>query len=401
MALEAYQPIIRKPQVQVVLAASLLHGLGLGVPLALVLLVEQETGSFAAAGAVTGAFAVAQGLTAPFRGRVVDRRGQSRVLPVLGIASASAMVALVVAAQGGAPLAILLVLSLLAGAFFPPVGMSVRALWASLVDDPSQLQGAYAIQAVWDEVAFILGPFAAGVLIALASPSVAVLVLTLVELAGVLAFAATPASRRWRGEQRAVGTIGALASAGMRTLVLVSLPVGASIGVLEVTVPAFTEARGSEAAAGIVLAALALGSLLGGLAYGSRAGKGAKAARDYPVLLLSLALLAAPLALADTVLALAILAGVAGVAIAPAVTTEYLLLDDVAPRGTATEALGWIVTASGVGLAAGAVGAGALVEGAATTAAFFGASILGLVGAALAWARRGSLRVRSAEGSGI
>src|SRR4029077_16277166 len=95
---------------------------------------------------------------------------------------------------------------------------ALRPLWADLVDRSDQLGTAYAIHAVMAEVNFIAGPVVAALLIALVSPAAAVVVITVIKLGGVLAFAATPASRAWRGGKRAsLHWLGALASPGMRT----------------------------------------------------------------------------------------------------------------------------------------------------------------------------------------
>ena len=48
--------------------------------LVLILRTRELTGSFAAGGAVAGAYALANGVTAPLLGRLVDRRGQGAVL---------------------------------------------------------------------------------------------------------------------------------------------------------------------------------------------------------------------------------------------------------------------------------------------------------------------------------
>jgi MFS family permease len=65
--------------------------------LSLLLLIDQSTGSFAAAGAATGAFCVGT-LTAPAKARLMDRRGQRVILPALGLGTAAAMLAMVLLA---------------------------------------------------------------------------------------------------------------------------------------------------------------------------------------------------------------------------------------------------------------------------------------------------------------
>src|SRR5919107_6296856 len=60
--------------------------------LVLILRTRELTGSFAAGGAVAGAYALANGVTAPLLGRLVDRRGQGPVLVPAAFVSAGAVV---------------------------------------------------------------------------------------------------------------------------------------------------------------------------------------------------------------------------------------------------------------------------------------------------------------------
>src|SRR5262245_28283760 len=61
-----------------------------------------------------------------------------------------------------------------------------------------------------------------------------------------------------------------LSIAGIRTLVLVSAAMGGAVGAIEVAAPAFTEAHGSRALAGLALSASGLGSMLGGIVPATR-----------------------------------------------------------------------------------------------------------------------------------
>lgn len=389
MPVQAYRQLLRKRQVQVVIGSSIVAGLSVGIALPIVLLVQGETGSFAAAGAVTAALAIASGVTSPVRGRIIDLHGQSRTLPWMAFGSALSLWALVWATLAGAPLAVPVACATLAGVLHAPLLSSTRPLWADLVDHPDQLTSAYALQAVLLEVFFIGGPLTAAALIALGSPAAAVLALAALELAGVLALAATPASRAWRGEPRTPGAAGAMASVGMRALVAVDVPIGAMFGVLDVAVAAFAKANGAAPAAGAVLAALALGSMLGGIVYGSRARRAT--ATRYAVLLAILAAFTAPLAIAGSVLVLGLLMGIAGLLVAPMNSVGLALIDDVAPPGTAAEATSWISAAYQGGLALGTGVAGAVVDGAGTTVVFCGAFGFAALAAAIAWLGRGRL----------
>jgi predicted MFS family arabinose efflux permease len=86
---------------------------------------------------------------------------------------------------------------------------------------------------------------------------------------------------------------------------------------------------------------------------------------------------------------------ISGVALAPTVSVLYTLLDSVAPRGTATEATGWVLTAFVVGVSAGTGLAGAAVAASGPHAGI----AVGVAGAALAacvaWLGRRPLEVRA------
>jgi MFS family permease len=397
-ALTAYGTLLRKRQVQVVVGSSAVAGLSVGGPLAIVLMVEQETGSFASAGAVTAAMAIASAVAGPVQGRLIDRFGQSRTLPPQALANMALSIVLVAATLGGAPLAALIAIAALLGASSPSLLAAVRALWADLVDHPDQLATAYAIQAILVELFFISGPLVAAALIAVGSPEAAVLAISGARMLGMLAFAATPASRAWRAPPRATGQsararrAGALVSPGMRTLIATDLPFGAMFGVLDVAVPAFAKAEGSPAAAGAVFAALAVGSMAGGIVYGRRTRR--LDGRRYATLAAIQALFMLPLAFAGSLPALVVLVVVPGVLVAPISTLSFGLLDVVAPAGTPAEATSWVVTAYQVGLAAGTGVGGVIVEGSGTTAAFLLACGCGFAGAVIVGARRATLSGR-------
>jgi MFS family permease len=391
----AYIELLRKRQVQVVVASSLLTGLATGTPLAIVLMVQHETGSFAQAGAVTAALAIASAVSGPVQGRLIDRVGHTRTIPIFGLIGAILTVGLVVATLEGAPLWVLIIVAAAASAGNAPMFAAVRPLWADLVDRPEQMSTAYAVHAVMAEVSFIAGPVAAAVVIALASPAAAVVAITVVKFGGILAFTATPASRNWRGKAReGMHWLGALASPGMRTAISSDIPFGALFGLLDVAVPAFAKGHGSSALAGILLASLAVGSMIGGVVYGSRPRK-VNGVR-YAQLATFQAVLMLPLIVSDSPLALGLSMALAGLAVAPISAVSFGLLDIVAPPGTDTEASSWVLTAYQLGLAAGTAAGGVIVDGPGTTTAFVAASACAATSAIVLWVRR-----RTMEGHGI
>ena len=92
------------PGAQRLLVISILARLPL-VMLSIGLLVHTEhlTGSFAAAGAVTGVYAIALAVGGPLLGRLVDSRGQ-RVVLLASAAAAALLLVAIAALPAGAPL---------------------------------------------------------------------------------------------------------------------------------------------------------------------------------------------------------------------------------------------------------------------------------------------------------
>ena len=105
-----------------------------------------------------------------------------------------------------------------------------------------------------------------------------------------------------------------------------------------------------------------------------------------------------PLAAASSPLAMAALAMLAGLPIAPLIASRNELVGALAPRGASTESFTWLLTALVTGLAAGAAAAGALAEAEGWRAAVLVGCGVAVLGAALAFARRGALRPRPATG---
>jgi MFS family permease len=175
------------------------------------------------------------------------------------------------------------------------------------------------------------------------------------------------------------GAAGALASPGVRALLVAQACVGVSFGAIEVSVVAFAEHAGARGAIGPLLAAWGLASMAGG-ALAARHGPPARPVRRLAALFAALAAADALLVAAPGPWELAALLVVAGVAVAPAFAVLYQLAGDVAREGTVTEAFTWLGTGIGLGLAAGSAAGGVLAASAGAPAGFLAAA----AGAALA-----------------
>jgi MFS family permease len=119
--------------------------------------VQHLTGSFAAAGVVTGVYAIGVGVGGPLLGRLVDRRGQTSVL--LASAGASALMLVTIAAlPAGSPLGLPIALATGIGFATPPVGACLRAQLPALLSHPDAVRRAFALEASILELTYISAP---------------------------------------------------------------------------------------------------------------------------------------------------------------------------------------------------------------------------------------------------
>jgi MFS family permease len=391
---------MRRPGVPRLVVSVLIGRLPIGIfSLAIVLLVRQETHSFAQAGAASAAWALGAGVVAPLQGRLVDRFGQPAVLIPSTLLNASAVAAVVVGARAGSPTWVLALFAWLGGAALPPLGACMRSIWAdTFSEDASARNTAYTFESMIAELFYIVGPAITTVLIAISSPSAALLLAIGLSAAGTLAFATATLSRGWRSDDSVPRSrAGALAAPGMRTLMLAIVPTGIAFGALEVAMPAFAVAQGHPAGlAGIFLSAMALGSLLGGLWYGARKWSGPIVTRFLGLQALFTVGLV-PLLIANSIWSMAALMMIAGLALAPSAAAGYLIVDHVAPAGTVTEATTWVMTANVAGGALGAAIGGLVAQDVSVHAALALACVGPFLGTLVSLARRHTLEIAPAQ----
>ncbi|HXR14245.1 MAG TPA: MFS transporter [Solirubrobacteraceae bacterium] len=367
------------PQARGLLAARGIGSLPVGmVPLGIILLLRALGDSYALAGVADGAYAVGVAIMQPPLGRLIDRFGMTRVLAPLAIVFPATVVAFAFAASAGAPAAVTVALALLSGAALPPLGACMRVLWPRLISSESLRPTAFAIDATLQELPFIAGPPLLALIVAIASPKAALLAAAAAGGAGTAAFVAL--ARRHRVQTARAG--GALRSAGVRRVLALSFLLGGGFGATEVAMPAFCELHGARPAAGLLLAALALGSGCGGLIFGARAAR-IPPARRLLVALCGYSLLVVPLLAAPSIPLMALCIFVSGLPIAPAFAGSYLLLDRFSVPGALTETFAWNTTAIFVGASLGTAGGGVLIAPASYRASIAVSVVLGFACAML------------------
>ena len=156
----------------------------------MVLLVSDATGSYGVAGSVSAAYLLANALVSILVGRLVDTLGQRRVLPAAVLVCTVGLVLAMTAVQGDWPLLFVYAGAVLAGTSMPPIGACVRARWSYVLATKSEVQTAYALEAVVDEAVFIVGPILVTVLATALHPLAGLTTALVTGLVGTLALAA-------------------------------------------------------------------------------------------------------------------------------------------------------------------------------------------------------------------
>lgn len=350
--------LLRAPYVARLMAGTLVGRLPTAMAALAIPLVLRRSGiSYGLVGLAVGTFAVAAAVGGPLLGRLVDRIGQVRVLATASVAAAGGF-----AVMALAPSAIAVVLpgAVLAGAATPPLEPCLRVLWPHLVA-PGDLESAYAMDSAAQELIFVGGPLVVAACVATGSPVVALWVAALLGLAGVLVVATAPPARAWRAQARPADWLGPLRVGGLATLLASLVGVGVALGMLNVLVVSYAERHHLPGGAATLLALNAAGALAGALAYGAVRWTASPPRR----LLLLLAGLAGGYALVCTLPpppAMAVVVMLAGFFLAPVLTVTFVLVGELAPPGTVTEAFAWLVTLFTCGTAAGSAITGALLQ---------------------------------------
>ncbi|MFR9803878.1 MFS transporter [Pseudonocardia sp. RS010] len=358
---------------------------------ATLLYVQRETGSFAVAGAVSAGSLIGVAVGSVLQGRLMDRRGPSGVLLAVALLFLLSAGGLVTAVETRVALPVVVGVALLTGLVMPAMPGASRALWERLVPAGPRREAAYSYEAISLEVFFVLGPGVAALLASLPWPGTGTAVAVVATVIGAVGFALSGPVRGSLPLPSAGGSPwGAIASPGMRTIALAGLGFGLVVGAVEVGVPAVATALGEPWLGGALLSAWSVTSVLVGVLYGMRPWPRALHLR-MPVLVAGFGVLVLAMWLAgaaDSLLLLVLAMLAAGGLITPQTTGHSLVVEVVAPRGAATEAFGWVVTAITVGAAVGQSLAGVVVEATGAAGAFLTGGAAGLLVGAALWARR-------------
>jgi MFS family permease len=370
--MRTYAELFKTPGVAVVLFAQLLARFPFGMQtIVFAIHLEHVFGNYTVAGLAIAASTVSAAVSSPILGRLVAVHGIKRVVLTCSLVAPIGYLVLGFApiTEGGA-----IITALFLGLFVPPIQPAARAVYVTLVKTEASRSTLFSVDAILQEVIWIVGPVLATVLIATTNTTVPLVVMICVQIIGGSWFALLP---RVQGapiprSKKKMGSV--LRSKLVRVMIIVNLLFVGSFSALEIGAVAAV----GEAEAGFVLAMLSVGSVIGALAFGHRARSPYALTKQLAIVLLGDVLIFLN---AKDPLWLGVCLFISGIGVALAFATMSAIIGKAIPIDDTPEVYGWIGSGQNIGYGIGAAIAGVLIDHVSSTAAFAFAS--GLDGIAM------------------
>ncbi|TPW75656.1 MFS transporter [Schumannella soli] len=353
--MKSYLDLLRTSGVGRIIAAQLTARFPSGMlSLAYLLHVEHLFHSYGAAGLVLATTSVGQAISGPLTSRWMGRWAMRPVL-ILTTLVCSATMIVVALLPAGVPLPVYMAVGLLGGLAFPPVQPAVRTIYPKMVT-ARQLTPLFSLDASAQEIIWVAGPVVTTFIATQISTVLAILIAAAFCLGGGAWFIFSPEVGRVRipRSKRAFGKVLTRPTVLVVTVVGFVL-IGACAAIEASVVASFGE---GSVESGAVLAVFALGSLVGGLAFGhAPVGRWSLARR---MIVFVVGAVFSVIAWEFWSLTAAVL--IAGLAVAPALAVMFAAVSSSVKFSDTAEAYGWVGTGQLIGAAAGSAIAGVMID---------------------------------------
>jgi hypothetical protein len=348
--------------------------------------VTDATGSIAVAATAVGLYGATASFIAPVRAWFIDRFGARFVLTVLVLLFGSTLGTLATTSLLGGPGSLLVGLAAVAGTVAPPLGPTMRVAWGSLTPNRLLMKKGLSLDAVVEELLYLVGPAISGLGLAFIAPGLALFFPAGLVIVGGLLFVATPAVGSMKPRERAPSAaekkplkINALIlDIRFIGLLMPVLGAGAISGTISVAVPVALADSGGSTAAGVALGLFAGGSALGGLMYGALKVPGSSVQQ---LMILSVGLTATSSLIAGVtgVVAVSSVLLVAGLFFSPVMIVAYVAAHSAGGEHRQNSAMTWVNTSHNIGGAAGSAFAGVLIQATGVPVAIGGTAVIALL----------------------
>lgn len=348
-----YRELLRLPHVKPLIMSAFPSRMAYGmVGLSIFFKTIHETNSIPLAGLAIGLNSLSGSLTSGVRGSIIDRYGQKWPIRIFVPAYVSMLLILNLSHSARS----ILVLAFILGFTAPPINLSVRPIWKSIVP-PGVLRTAYALDTSVINASGVVGPILATTLALSSRPSSALILCAALMLTGGVALNFNKAVHAWTPEKKETGAGPLWKHPAMLLLMFEGCFIGFGWGAFNVGVPAFATLQHVPNRTAWILSAMGIANIVGGLIGGlvSRRSSPLKAMLTTYGLWFLVSL---PLAFTRPDWTMALVGVFIGLCGGALQVFYWEVMEAVRPRGSATASMGWLWTVEGSLMALGSAAGG-------------------------------------------
>jgi MFS family permease len=330
-------------------------------PVGIVLLIAHTRDSFTIAGLASASYTLTGAVFGPRIGQLADRFGTRQVIVPISLINILSILSLVHFSTGST--VGILISAGVAGASFPNIGSFTRTRWGRAlhgVNDNRELNTALSMEAILDEIAFVVGPALAGILYSLRSPAFALETALVFLLVGSLGLAKTSGAHDIAAD-RDKRHGGLLSILDVKSLLLSLVCMGIVFGGNTVAILSAAKEGGHAGRGGILVAIYSIGSLVAGGLYGLRHWKSSLSFRYFLGLLL-MTLATSGILFFPNLSTLPYFLILSGVAISPVLIAANALIKTLVPSDRLNEAFSYLGAAISIGITIGSAVGGSIVS---------------------------------------
>jgi MFS family permease len=351
--MRTYIDLFKRPGVAQVVWSQLLARFAMGMQtITFTIFLQQVFHNYTVPGLAIAASTVGGALSGPILGRWMATVG---IRPIILVSTILAPICMLLIGFFPISEALVVFMSLMLGVCVPPIQPAARAVYPTLVETESQRNTLYSIDAILQEIIWILGPVLATLLIAFTNTLLPIIVMAVIQLGGGLWFVSlnrvhsAPIPR----STKPMGSV--LKQKIVVYMIVVNLLFVASFAALEIG----TVAAVGQKQAGFVICMLSIGSVLGGLAFGHRVKSASALTKQLAIVLIGDLLIffnaTSPFWLGACLF-------ISGIGVATAFATMGAVIGKAVPLDDTTEVYGWIGSGQNIGYGFGAAVAGIVVD---------------------------------------
>lgn len=326
-----------------------------------ILLIQGITGEYGLAGLVGASQTLVSAFASPRIGQLADRHGTRPVLSIALIVQTIGVVALIALAYADAVAPLLLLAAAVVGASSVPFGSFSRSRWPLHVARGRDLDRAYALEGVFEEISFIVGPALVIFLSVEVAPPLGLIISLIMTVLATIGLIRLPELSRHGAAVPATDAPSLLRNPTILLVAGTGIGMGIVFGSMEISLVSFAEEMGSESMASVLIAVFTVGSLVAAVVYGV-------VTLSQPLRWRVLASVAwvglwmIPTALAESMTTMIVCVLFAGIGISPWAISSSSLIERGIPANTLREGFGWFSAAVSSGAALGAMVGGMAID---------------------------------------